>query len=84
MRQAGSGGLSLHWQSTELEHLRTEMRDHHRRLLLAVIGSGLLIAGVVVLALGGRTGLAWAEPAAWLFGATGLAFLAAVWIRRRL
>jgi len=83
LRQAGSGSLSLHWQSTELEKLRVEMRAHHRRLMLAVIGSGLLVAGAVVLALGGRTGLTWAEPAAWLFGGTGLACMATVWMLRR-
>ncbi|HCU52988.1 MAG TPA: hypothetical protein DIC36_01425, partial [Gammaproteobacteria bacterium] len=60
------------------------LRGHHRRLLLAVIGSGLLIAGAVVLTLGGRNGLAWAEPAAWLFGGAGLVFMAAVWVRNRL
>jgi ubiquinone biosynthesis protein len=84
LRQAGNGDLSLHWQSADLARLRTELRGHHRRLLLAVIGSSLLIAGAVVLTLGSRNGLAWAEPAAWLFGGAGLVFMAAVWVRNRL
>jgi ubiquinone biosynthesis protein len=83
LRQASHGELTVHWQSVELERLRTEMRGHHRRLLLAVIGSGLLVSAAVVLAVGDAGVAGWAPAAAWLFGATGVALLASAWPRFR-
>ena len=83
LRQASNGELTLHWQSTELERLRAEMRSHHRRLLLAVIGSGLLVSAAVVLAVSDAAIAGWAGVAAWLFGGAGVALLAAAWPRDR-
>jgi ubiquinone biosynthesis protein len=83
LRKAGQGELSLHWYSPELGRLRAEMRTHHRRLLLAVTGSGLLVSAAVVLAVGGTSVTAWTGVAAWLFGGAGLALIAAAWPRQR-
>lgn len=80
LRKAGQGDLSLNWHSTELERLRAEMRAHHRRLLLAITGSGLLVSAAVVLAFGGGLNF-WAAAAAWLLGGAGLASIAASWPR---
>jgi ubiquinone biosynthesis protein len=83
LRKAGSGELSLHWHSVELERLRRELRAHHRRLLLAVTGSGLLVSAAVLLALGGPGLGVWAGMAAWLIAGTGLLLLVSAWPRRR-
>jgi len=82
LRKAGQNELTLHWHSTEIEKMRSEMRTHHRRLLLAVTGSGLLVSAAVVLAVGGATLAAWAGAAAWVFGGAGLVLLAVAWPRR--
>jgi len=84
MRQAGTGMLSLQWRSDELERLHNEMRYHHRRLLRAIIGSGLLVSAAVVLSLGTGGGVAWLATAAWLLGGGGLVLIAAAWPKQRM
>jgi len=76
LRKAGQGELSLHWQSAELEKMRRELRMHHRRLLLAVSGSGLLIAAAVVISFGGHVLASWGSVAAWVCAAAGLFLIA--------
>jgi ubiquinone biosynthesis protein len=83
LRKAGQGELTVNWQSVELERLRDETRAHHRRLLLAVTGSGLLISAAVVIASGDARLAGWTGIVGWLFGAGGLALLAAAWPRLR-
>jgi len=82
LRKAGNGELHLHWQSAELERLRAEMRGHHRRLLWAVCGSGMLISAALVLAFGGGARALWVEALAWTLGAGGLALITTAWVRR--
>jgi ubiquinone biosynthesis protein len=81
LRKAGQGELSLNWHSTELVRLRAEMRAHHRRLLLAITGSGLLVSAAVVLTFGGGLNI-WVGAVAWLLGGTGLALITVSWPRR--
>jgi ubiquinone biosynthesis protein len=83
LRKAGDGELSLTWRSVELDRLRREMRDHHRRLLLAVSGSGLLVSAAVLLAVGGIHLASWLGMVAWLFAGAGLLLLGSAWPRRR-
>jgi hypothetical protein len=61
--------------------LRAEMRAHHRRLLLAITGSGLLVSAAVVLTFGGGLNI-WAGAVAWLLGGAGLALITVSWPRR--
>ncbi len=83
LRKAGTGELSLHWQSKDLDRLRCELRRHHRRLLLAVTGSGLLISAAVMLAAGGVGASSWISPVVWLLAGAGLLLLVSAWLRRR-
>jgi len=76
LRKAGNGELRLHWQSAEVERLRAELRGHHRRLLLAVCGSGLLVSAALLLALGAGSHLPWSEMLALGLGGGGLALIA--------
>ena len=82
LRKAGSGELVLNWRSAEIERLRRELYGHHRRLRLAVMGSGLLVSAAVVLAAGDPAAPSWTVFAAWGFAGAGLALLAAAWPRR--
>ena len=70
LRQATRGELSMHWHSTELDRLRRELRRSHRRLLLTMIGGGLLIsAALLTLA----TSLpSWSVAAAGMLAGSGL------------
>ena len=83
LRKAGNGELSLHWRSAELDKLRHELRAQHRRLLLAVTGSGLLISAAVLLAVGGLSAAAWISPVAWLLAGAGLLLLMSAWPHRQ-
>jgi len=83
LRKAGDGELSLHWHSQELDRLRCEMHSHHRRLLLAVTGSGLLISATLLLAVGDTSLAWWTGAAAWLLAGTGLLLLLFAWPRHR-
>ena len=83
LRKAGNGELSLHWRSAELDKLRHELRAQHRRLLLAVTGSGLLISAAVVLAVGGVSTASWISPVAWTLAGAGLFLLLSAWPRRQ-
>jgi hypothetical protein len=59
------------------------MRAQHRRLLMAVTGSGLLISAAVLLAVGGVSTALWISPAAWLMSGAGLLFLLFAWQGRQ-
>jgi len=82
LRKAGQGELSLQWQSAEIENMRRELRAHHRRLLRAVAGSGLLIAAAALLSLGGDALAHWASVGAWLVGGAGLLLIGVALSRR--
>ena len=83
LRKAGNGELSLHWRSTELDKLHQELRAQHRRLLMAVTGSGLLISAAMLLALGSVSTASWFSPVAWLLSGAGLLLLIFAWPRRQ-
>lgn len=52
LQKSSRGELVLHWKSDDLEKLRSDLRDDHRRLLLAVAGGSLVISAALLLALG--------------------------------
>ena len=52
LQKSSRGELVLHWKSDDLEKLRNDLRDDHRRLLLAVAGGSLVISAALLLALG--------------------------------
>jgi ubiquinone biosynthesis protein len=83
LHKARNGELSLQWRSAELHQLRTELRTHQRRQLLAMTGSGLLIAAAVVLAGGGAGTSPWLGVAAWPLAGAGLLLLVSAWPRHR-
>jgi len=83
VRKAGNGELSLNWHSAELDKLRHEMRAHHRRLLKAVTGSGLLISAAVMLAVGGTSMVSWVGAVAWVLAGAGLLLLVSAWPHRQ-
>ena len=49
LRRAGQEGSARESTAREIEQLRRQLRRQHRRLYFAVAGSGLLIAGAVIL-----------------------------------
>ncbi|MDH4133683.1 MAG: ubiquinone biosynthesis regulatory protein kinase UbiB [Gammaproteobacteria bacterium] len=73
LRKAANGELSIHWRSEELEKLRAEMRQHHRRLVLAVTGGSLFVAGAILFVAGAGSGTV--AMAAGVLSAVGAALL---------
>ena len=82
LRQANRGELSLAWRSADLDRLRRELRRHHRRLLLTITGSGLLICAIL-LALRTLNLPSWSGAAVWLLAGSGLFLFILAWKRRR-
>jgi ubiquinone biosynthesis protein len=68
----------------DLERLRVQLRASHRRLTLAVSGSGLLIAGVLLLSVpvSPAGGLALLQPLGWGLGGLGGFLLLRAWTRQ--
>ena len=73
LRQTGLGQVTRESEARELEQLRRQLRHNHRRLYFAVAGSGLLIAGAVMLGLDVTIygGWPWVRAPGWIFVALG-------------
>lgn len=73
LRRAGQDETSQESRARELEQWRRQMRDNHRRLYFAIAGSGLLIAGAVILGVDVRVygDWAWGHFLGWLLVAGG-------------
>jgi ubiquinone biosynthesis protein len=73
LRQARSGKLRVEIAPTEMEKIRREMRRSSQRTVLSVVGTGLIIAAVVLLAVqeGAAAGLSSVPLLTWLLGGLG-------------
>ena len=73
LRQTGLGQATRESEARELEQLRRQLRQNHHRLYFAVTGSGLLIAGAVMLGLDVTIygGWPWVKAPGWIFVALG-------------
>ncbi|MFN5746544.1 MAG: ubiquinone biosynthesis regulatory protein kinase UbiB [Methylococcaceae bacterium] len=74
LSDAARGKLSLSLRSTELAGIQHELRQHHRRNLLASTGGALLISGAILSAAANLM-----IPAA-LAGSIGLVLVCAAWL----
>ncbi len=54
LRKAVDGELKLRWESDQLEDIRDEIRDGNQRTRVGIVGSGLLIGGVLAAGLLGE------------------------------
>lgn len=72
--QIKSGRLQVQTSDSKLEILRDEIRRLHRRLVLTLIGIGLLLCGAVLLGVNGESSssLGPFPLSVWLFGAAGI------------
>jgi ubiquinone biosynthesis protein len=73
LRQARSGKLRVELAPSEIDKIRREMRRSNQRTVLGVVGTGLVLAGVVLLAVQERS----VEPATvplltWILGGLGI------------
>jgi ubiquinone biosynthesis protein len=68
----------------DLERLRVQLRANHRRQLLAISGSGLLVAGGLLLSapVSVVMGMAFIQPLGGALAATGIFLLFQAWSRR--
>jgi ubiquinone biosynthesis protein len=73
LRQARSGKLRVEIAPTELEKIRREMRRSNQRTVLGVVGAGLIVSAVVLLAVQeGATAQAASVPLlTWVLGGLG-------------
>ena len=74
------GKIHVEWHSEELERLQAEMHQYNRRNILAIIGSSLVLGGVVLYGLygldAGAPVLIGDSPlVSWILGGCGLAVL---------
>ena len=81
LQKARDGELALEWKSKELERIRKQIRQNHRRLYFTITGSGLVISAAVVLGMdrfapSGEAIIPWLG---WLLGALGLFLLIRAW-----
>lgn len=82
------GKIHVEWHSEELQRLQTEMQQYNRRNILAIIGSSLVLGGVVLYGLYGLEGnspvmLGELPLVSWLLGCTGIAVLLLATKRRK-
>ncbi len=59
LRRAQDGELMLEWKTEELQRIREQLRENHRRLYFVIAGSGLIISATLALI------ATHAEPAGW-------------------
>ncbi len=73
LRQARSGKLRVEIAPTEIEKIRREMRRSNQRTVLAVVGTGFVIAAVVLLAVqeGATAQLSSVPLLTWMLGGIG-------------
>ena len=85
LRRAGRDEFAKS-RAREFEQLRRQLRQNHRRLYFAVAGSGLLIAGALMLGAGVTIYGAWlgGRILSWSFLATGAGMLLWSWPARKL
>ena len=71
------GKIQVELKATELEKIRTEIRQSNQRSVLATIGSAFIICAAVIFGLDGYSPamLGGAPYLTWLFGGVGLALL---------
>ena len=83
LRKAGRGELEIQWRSRELERLRVELHDNHRRLWLAVVGGSLTISAALLV---GHPAPQWLGVSLWTWalGLTGIGLLVMAGPGRRL
>ncbi len=79
LERVGRGELSTASRAHEFDRLRAQLRINQRRQYRAVAGSGLTVAGAVLLAVPGQAVAVTA--AGWGLGALGLLLLLAAWPR---
>ncbi len=70
------GKIHVEWHSEELERLQAEMHQYNRRNILAIIGSSLVLGGVVLYGLYGLDGntpvmIGQFPLVSWVFGGVG-------------
>ena len=73
LRQARSGKLRVDFAPTELDKIRREMRRSNQRTVLGVVGAGLIVSAVVLLAVqdGGGAEAASVPLLTWVLGGLG-------------
>ncbi len=79
------GKIHVEWHSEELERLQIEMHQYNRRNILAIIGSSLVLGGVVLYGLYGLDGntpamIGQLPLVSWILGGVGGAIL---WLATR-
>jgi ubiquinone biosynthesis protein len=79
------GKIHVEWHSEELERLQTEMHQYNRRNILAIIGSSLVLGGVVLYGLYGLDGnspvmIGQFPLVSWVLGGVGVGVL---WLATR-
>jgi ubiquinone biosynthesis protein len=74
LRQARSGKLRVELAPTEIDKIRREMRRSNQRTVLGVVGTGLVVAAVVLLAVQERAAneLGSVPVLTWILGGLGL------------
>ena len=79
LEQAVNGKLRIEWHSEELRQMRNELRSANRRTVAAIIGTGSLVAAALIYGLDGYAPavIGGAPLLTWIFGALGVAFIAA-------
>jgi ubiquinone biosynthesis protein len=72
--QAKSGRLKIHTHDPQLEEIRTEIRQLHRRLVLALVGVGFVVCSSILFGFKGAFSqmLGPLPLSVWLFGALGV------------
>ncbi len=84
LTQQVEGRHELRMRSKDLAELARVSRDGQRRMVSAILGTGLLVAAAVLYGLQAGGPLLWTIPApAWIAGLGGLWALLAAWPRRR-
>ncbi|MEK6550454.1 MAG: ubiquinone biosynthesis regulatory protein kinase UbiB [Pseudomonadota bacterium] len=79
LARVGRGELSTESRAHEFDRLRAQLRINQRRQYRAVAGSGLTVAGAILLAVPGQAAVV--TGAGWGLGALGLLLLLAAWPR---
>ena len=79
IEQARTGRFKVETRDPQIDELRAELRRANQRTVLAVIGTGLVVAAAVLLGLDGYAPamLGRAPATVWLLGGLGVAILAA-------
>lgn len=82
LRSARTGNLKVGLRAGEMEVLQEELRRSNQRSVLAVLGSALLLAFVLVVGLNKPEPILWGLPAlAWVLGGVGAYAIFLAWPR---